>query len=188
MALGLSVSELAVQVTTSLTARLGYGGAERPSPVYLHRDEAPGVPGNFPLLQLTSPNAEGEAPTLGYDQARVHLPRSGEVGAEGWRSIQMGGPLDQVRYAELQSKVVGARRTGEDEVSFWAVDLDEFSEPNLWSTAPSFVWRSSTGPEGVEQMRWDVIHGDYYNYIAVLSPREGADWAINLYSIRQCRR
>ena len=129
-----------------------------------------------------------QLPEAPQGAVRVHLPIGGKSGAEAWRDALLGGSPDQVRYAELQGKVVASRRTAEDEVSFWAIDTNDFEEPNLWSTAPSIVWRSPTGAEGVEQMRWDVIHGDYYNYIAMLSPRGDGEWAITLYSVRQCRR
>jgi hypothetical protein len=190
LSLNLAANQLNVQVSTSVTARLGLNPNERPSPMYLHSDEAPGVPGDFPVLRLT-PTSQSEGNTEGNAKsisASVHLPSAGQSGQAAWRDVQMGGALEEVQYAELQGKVMGARRTAPDEVSFWVVDLQSDEELNLWSSAPAIVWRSPTGPEGVNKMRWRLIRGDYRNYLALLSPRDNGAWAVTLYSVMSCLR
>ena len=195
-----SAGALNFQLATNISARLGYGGAARPDPIYLHRDDAPGVPGVFPTLQVRDAARDAgvtEArPLSGYTpaSARVHMPKAGVTGAAAWRPALLGGDADEVQYSELHGKLVATRRLSDDTVGFWVVDVAKYEELNLWSTAPSIVWTSPTGPSGAAQMRWRLIRGDYYNYISVLAPHalgagaQGADvWSITLYSVLQCR-
>ena len=174
-----------------LNGRLGLDGVQQPSPIYLHRDDSPGVPGQLPYLQISDDLRSARA-NVAMGNLRTWLP------------VTFGRAVDRIEYTEMPSKIVAsARHEDEQGVDFYVADFKEYEIPNMWVTQPTFAWRSprlddTQVPEGETTFLWSLIHGNYYNYIGTMfeagETNDRGDslprgvWAVRLYSVTQCPR
>ena len=182
---------LNLSLPQGLNGRLGLDGSQRPSPIYLHRDDSPGVPGQLPYLQISDDQRA----------ARVNISVSGQ---RSWLPMSFGRIVERIEYSEMPSKVVASARHDDGlGVDFYVADFKEYSELNLWVTRPTFVWRTprlddALLPEGETPLLWSLIHGNYYNYIGTMfeagerndrgDPLPRGVWAVRLYSVTECPR
>ena len=178
-------------VPQSLNGRLNIDGIQRPSPIYLHRDDSPGFPGALPYLQIDETHRE----------ALLNIPNTAQ---RFWTPLIFGRVVDRIEYTELPSKVVASAihddGLGQD---FYVVDMKGYERLSPWVTQPTLSWRSpklldQTPPQANETQAflWSLIHGNYYNYLATMFEAgdqsiDGSDlprgvWALRLYSITQC--
>lgn len=184
-------NRLAFSLPQSLNSKLGLSGQVQPEPIYLHRDDSPGIPEEFPLLEINSSKQSG----------RVNAFLNGR---RQWLPLRFGKDVDRIDYTELPSKII-AEAPSDDGMSsdFFISDLKDYTAPNYWVTLPTIKWESpllddQEIPENPAPMIWSLIHGNYYNYLALMfEAGETADtgqslprgvWAVRLYSITDCLR
>jgi hypothetical protein len=174
-----------------LNGRLGLDGSQQPSPIYLHRDDSPGVPGQLPYLQISDD----------LSTARVNVSMNAQ---RTWLPVTFGRPVNRIEYSEMPSKIVATSPHEDGKgIDFYVADFKEYDVLNMWVTQPTFVWRSPRlndvqPPETNTPFLWSLIHGNYYNYIGTMfeagDTNDRGDslprgvWAVRLYSVTDCPR